>query len=303
MPDFVSYYVTSYILDELIVWLEVRRIMHSGPFHSPKDNNTQTQANSGQFPYPRAYNTQTQKNTGQFQQSLSGELYPYTRIPPPPPPPPLPPKKRHRWLAIAFTSLVFITIAAALIGYTIVTNSSKSSQGSSTQTSSDHQSRTPIATPTLDAKMMIHSSDFSKFLEAFAVAMANKDYNTIQAVTDTENFQMIYLHAGGGFGTWNDMYSQLITGNTSFTINYPPLTADQEGYSCMGYTKQGISLLNVNINADDVQYVVGTASEPNQPPSMQTAPDGTVFAFEVPLGPGGYWLWRAVIFNNTPGCN
>lgn len=276
--------------------------MHSGPFQSPKDNNTQTQANSGPFPYPRAYNTQTQKNTGQFQQSLSGDLYPYTRIPPPPPPS-LPAKKMQWWIAIALPALVLLIIGATLAGYIIGTNSSKSSQGSSTQTSSASQSRTPILTPTLDAKMMIHSGDFSKFLEAFAIAMANKDYNTIQSVTDTENFQAIVLRADGGFGTWNYMYSQLTTGNTSFTIHYPPLTADQEGYSCVGYTKQGISLLNIKINADDVQYVVGTAAEPNYPQTAQTAPDGTVFAFEIPPGPGGYWFWRAVIFNNTFGCN
>src|SRR5260370_33275756 len=60
--------------------------MYPEPFQSPRDNNTQTQANSGTFQYPQAYNPQTQQNTGQFQQSSFGALYPDTQMPPPPPP-------------------------------------------------------------------------------------------------------------------------------------------------------------------------------------------------------------------------
>jgi len=265
--------------------------MYTGPFQSPKDNNTQTRANTGQFLYPPG------SYSGNFQ-------YPpneYLATPIPPPPPRL---KRPAWLfLLAGLSVLVLISAVGLLGYYLGTSSSKSSTPTRSSAAFSTSTSAPISTPTLDAKTMIHASDFSKFIEAFATAMANKDYAIIQSVTDTQNFQSIVLYAGGGFGTWNEMYSQLTTGNISFIVHYPPLTAMQEGYACVGYGNAGVPSLNVNINASEIQYIVGTASEPNNPGTMQTQPDSMVFAFEVPQGPGTFWLWRAVFFNNVAQCN
>jgi hypothetical protein len=54
--------------------------MQQGSFQSPKDNNTQTQANSVTFQYPQAHNIQAQISNDQFQQSLYE--YGYVDIPP-----------------------------------------------------------------------------------------------------------------------------------------------------------------------------------------------------------------------------
>ena len=247
--------------------------MSTGPFQSPRDNNERTRANTGQFQYPP---------------------YEYLATPIPPPPPSRP--KRPVWLFFLLgLSLVALFAGVGFFGYSLGNSSSKASSPPATSTS--------ISTPTLDTKTMIYAGDFSKFIEAFATAMANKDYATIQSVSDTENFQSIRLYADGGFGTWSDMYSQLTTGNLSFVVHYPPITADQENYSCVGYSSKGIPQLNVNITADAIQYVVGTTSNPAYPGTMQTQPDATVFVFEVPYGPANFWLWRAVFFNNVSGCN
>src|SRR5215472_7378403 len=133
--------------------------------------------------------------------------------------------------------------------------------------------------------------------------MAQKDYATIQSVTDTGNFQEIPLFAEGE-ENWKNMDNQLLTGNMSFLIHYPPITATQEMYGlgsgnrCTMYGKNGFPPL-ININASDVQAVVGTSIQPNAPPNYaQTQPDATVFIFELPSEHGATWLWRAVTLNN-----
>ncbi len=83
--------------------------MYPEPFQSPKDNNTQTQANSGTFQHPQAYNTQTQMNTGQFQLSNFGDLYPYSQMPPPPPPTK---KNKHAFLWVVFGLLLVLILAS-----------------------------------------------------------------------------------------------------------------------------------------------------------------------------------------------
>ena len=261
--------------------------MNTSPFQSPRDNNTRTRTNSGRFQYPQDYNAQVYNNESQFQ------YLPYEYLAPPPPP--LHPKRPIWLFFLVGLSMVALLTGVGFFGYSLGNSPLKSTSSMTTSNS--------ISTPTLDAKTMIHASDFPKFLEAFATAMANKDYATIQSVTDTENFQSIALYADGGFGTWNDLYSQLTTENTSFIIHYPPITADQEGYSCVGYGSKGIPSLNVNINANAIQYVVGTTSEPNYPATTQTQPDSTVFVFEIPYGPANFWLWRGVFYNNVAGCN
>src|SRR5712691_8987292 len=97
--------------------------MYPEPFQSPKDNNTQTQANSGTFQHPQAYNTQTQMNTGQFQQSSFGDLYPYAQIPPPPP-------GIHKTgiRVIILISVVCVVLASVIGAYAI--NSNKETQKS-----------------------------------------------------------------------------------------------------------------------------------------------------------------------------
>lgn len=211
------------------------------------------------------------------------EYYTYMNITPPPPPPP---RKWHQgWIiAVVLLMVVFVGVTATLVHL---------AGNSQTHLSS------AIPTPTLDAQAGLQSSDFSKFIEAFAIAMANKDYTAIQKASDTENFQEIPLDADGS-GNWNDEYSKLITGNASYIIHYPPITADQEGYSCVGYSKTGITLLNIKINAADVQYVVGTATGTSV---SDTNTDSTVFAFELPNAQGATWLWRSVTYNNSIACH
>ncbi len=273
--------------------------MSTQDFHSPQDNNTTTRRNTNPYQYPQNYNYLQDYNA-----QMSNDINPYSSYEhfatpiPPPPPPSLPSQSTRKvWIiSLCLFSIAILLAGTAYFGYTF--GKSFSHRGSPSSPSN------PTRIPTLDTQTMIHAGDFSKFLEAFASAMANKDYATIQSATDTENFQSVVLRADGGFGSWSEMYAQLTTGNTSFVITYPPITADQESYNCEGYTKQGITQLGITINADDIQYVVGTTFEPNMPTNnAQTVPNSTVFVFELPLGPGGgSWLWRAVIFNNSIGC-
>lgn len=229
----------------------------------------------------------------QQQSPTTPSFYHPIRITPLPPPP-----RRRRVLlfAVGTVALVALVMATGVGAYQI---------GISTATASPRLSPTLVrATPTLDAQQAIQSADFSRFIQAFAILMAQKDYTTIQTATDTENFQEIPLFADGQ-GNWNEMSSELKTGNISFVIQYPPITATEEGYgmiegnSCTMYGKNGFPPW-ININTADVQAVVGTSIQPNAPSNyLQTAPYGTVFIFELPNGPTGTsWLWRAVTFNN-----
>src|SRR5712691_10613868 len=120
----------------------------------------------------------------------------------------------------------------------------------------------PAVTPTLNTDQAMDSSDFSLFIRAFAQAMTNKQYDIIKRHTDTNNFQGIVLYSDGGYGTWQDTYDRLTTGSLGFTVKYPIITAKQAGYGCVGYSQHGIPYL-MKIDAQDVQYVVGTSSEPN----------------------------------------
>ena len=216
-------------------------------------------------------------------------------IPPPPPSPEWSMKKQHSVPLSLFIALSIITgiflllfIGAGMLYWSAIPRTSL----------------TPAeATPTLNAEQAMDSSDFSVFIRGFAQAMANKQYDIIKSHVDTNNFQSIVLYADGGYGTWQDAYDQLTTGNISFTVQYPIITAAQESYGCVGYSQQGIPGL-MKIDAQSVQYVVGTASEPNSPDgqTLQTAPNATVFVFEQPNEPGGYWLWRGYILNNVANC-
>jgi hypothetical protein len=258
--------------------------MQQGSFQSPKDNDTQTQANSGTFRHPQAYNTQTRMNTGQFQQSNFGELYPYTQMPPPPPPPV---NKRK-----TFQMLIGIIVAIGLIVCGAIVGAVASRQYLQTP----GQTQTAFhPTPTQDIKIALLSSDFPTFLKAFATAMASKDYADIRQVTDTQNFQYIPLNAEG-FLSWNETYNELITGNISPVLQYPPITPSQESYC--NYTQSGYTGL-LTINSTNVEYDIGTLSGNAVAGTTQTNTNGTVFAFEsAPVG--GIWLWRAMVSNNSP---
>ncbi len=157
------------------------------------------------------------------------------------------------------------------------------------------------ATPTLNIDQAMDAYDFSQFNRGFAQAMANKQYDIIKAHTDTNNFQGIVLYANGGYSTWKDTYNQLTTGNMSFTVHYPIVTSKQKGYDCVGYSQHGIPYL-MKIDAQEVQYIVGTTSEPNAPETLQTVPDTTVFVFEHPNCPCNFWLWRGYTLNNMTPC-
>ena len=162
----------------------------------------------------------------------------------------------------------------------------------------------PAVTPTLNTDQAMDSSDFSLFIRAFAQAMTNKQYDIIKRHTDTNNFQGIVLYSDGGYGTWQNTYDRLTAGSLSFTVEYPIITAKQAGYGCVGYSQHGIPYL-MKIDAQDVEYVVGTASEPNSPDgqTLQVAPDATVFIFEIPTGPAVFYLWRGYTLNNVKNCN
>jgi hypothetical protein len=256
--------------------------MQQGSFQSPKDNNTQTQANSVTFQYPQAYNTQTRMNTGQFQQSPYG-YYGYPDIPPPPPPP----VNKHKQYTILISIFVALglVIGGSVIGV-IATHQFSQTLG---QTQAELH-----PTPTQDIAIGLVSSDFPTFLRAFATAMAAKDYSAIQKSTDTQNFQYIPLLADGTL-SWNQTYDELTTGNLSAVLQYPPITPAQEGYC--HYTQNGLPQI-LSVNGASLEYDVGTLSGNAIGSSMQANLNGTVFAFE--SAEGGIWLWRAIVTNNTP---
>ena len=212
--------------------------------------------------------------------------------------PPPPRRRQNRWLLLGMVFVVVLIMAAGVGAYQLgILHQTEAPARTTTHLSSPQVK----ATPTLDAKQAVESPDFSTFIQGFAILMAQKDYATIPSVTDTGNFQEIPLFAEGE-ENWKDMDNQLLTGNMSFLIHYPPITATQEGYGlkegngCTMYGKNGFPPL-ININASDVQAAVGTSIQPNAP-SLQTQPDTTVFIFELPSLPGASWLWRAVTLNN-----
>lgn len=221
--------------------------------------------------------------------------------------PPNPRRGRARWFVIGAVLVVALVMAAGIGAYQIgISQTHRSQQSLATAPASLQLSPTLVrATPTLDAQQAIQSADFSNFIQAFAILMAHKDYTTIQKATDTANFQEVHLFADGGLGSWKDMHNQLTTGNINFVIQSPPITAAAEGYGvregnvCTMYGKNGLSPF-INIKAAHVQAIVGTSIVPNSPSnSLQTAPNRTVFIFELPNGTAGTsWLWRAVTFNN-----
>ncbi len=257
--------------------------MYPEPFQSPKDNDTQTQANSGLFQYPQANNTQTRMNTGQFPLSPS-EYYGYPDIPPPPPPPVK--RRRNYRMFLIFFIAIGLVIGGSIIGSVVTRQFSRTPRQAQVEL---------YPTPTQDTKIALQSSDFPTFIKAFATTMASKDYADIQHVTDTQNFQYIPLNAEGSL-SWNDTYNELTTGNLSPVLQYPPITPSQESYC--NYTQNGYSGL-FTINSTNVEYDVGTLSGNAIAGTTQTNTNGTVFAFEsAPVG--GLWLWRAMVSNNSP---
>ncbi len=112
--------------------------MQQGSFQSPRENNTQTQANSVTFQYPQAYNTQPRMNTGQFQQSPYG----YPDIPPPPPPP----KQRHMVLVVVLiiASGLIVALGGMLFAVMRVGTEPRSTQATPTPTVATTTTATPV---------------------------------------------------------------------------------------------------------------------------------------------------------------
>ncbi len=230
-----------------------------------------------------------------------------TYLPPPPPEYYMHQRTGRSWKISVPILLILIGAVVGVLAYPAINSMVNPSSSISKPTPFVPFSMpavTAAATPTLDTDQAMNSSDFSLFIRGFAQAMANKQYDIIKGHTDTNNFQGILLYSDGGYSTWKDTYNSLTTGNLSFTVKYPIITAKQVGYACVGYSQHGIPQL-MNIDAQDVQYVVGTASEPNSPDgqTLQVAPDATVFVFEVPTGPAVFWLWRGYTLNNVKNCN
>ena len=212
----------------------------------------------------------------------------------PPPPPVVYVHKGYRslpWFVyIIGAVLVFLICFEAGIIYF--------SSAATKQTKSHAAAIVPLLTPTLDAKAAVQTEDFSQFIQAFAILIANKDYAAITTSTDIGNFQAIPLDADGQ-SNWHDTYNQLVTGNLSFVVQYPPITPAQENFTACAYGKNGYPPL-INVDAADVQYVIGTSIKPGIPSDS----NGTVFIFELPHPTGGPlpWLWRGVTYNNQIAC-
>ncbi len=223
-----------------------------------------------------------------------------------PPPPPSPLWRQRRTSISLPLFIVLIALLCIAIGATIGAGAWYLSMIPRTTVGPNQATpgSTAKATPTLEADQAMDAGDFSLFMRGFAQAMAQKQYDVLKRHTDTNNFQGIVLYADGGYSTWRQVYNRLTTGTLSFTVEYPIITAKQKGYDCVGYSQQGIPGL-MSIDAQAVEYVVGTASEPNTPDqqTLQTAPDGTIFVFERPNGPGDFWLWRGFTLNNVQNCN
>ena len=228
---------------------------------------------------------------------------PYESNLPPPPPPAWPMQQKRRSFLVPFLLLFIGILCVLLIGtlgifIQVIPHTT-------TLTGKTQASPLEVATPTVDAQQALDYPDFSTFIRGFAQALSEKRYNLIQKHTDTNNFQSIALYADANDTDWQFTYDRMTAGKRSFTIPLPIITPNQEGYSCVGYTQQGVSGL-MNIQAQAIRYVVGTMNDPSDPDTLQTTRNATVFIFEEtvptanqpspPVSPS--WFWRGYTLNN-----
>lgn len=212
-------------------------------------------------------------------------------------PPPI--QRRNHWLLVILLCGIFY-LAGGLSTYLALSRASS-------QNPSLLPLPSPIPSPTVNP---LRSPDFSTFLSAFTVILQQRDYATLQQGVDTEHFQAIYMRPSPfpyqptdpGPYNWQTINQAMLTQGLRFTILSPPLTADQAGYSCFGYGPSGIAYLHLTIDAKMLMYVVGTAQRPGPVADPLVTPNGTIFVFELPKDPSPVWLWRAVTFNNSLGC-
>ena len=225
-------------------------------------------------------------------------VYNLHNIPAPPPPPKLQGNKRSHRVFITVVIALLLAISGIVMGivyaeqHSNTTVSARSQAPITTPTQLTSPTSQIQPTPNQDIQVGLTSSDFNMFLKAFAIAMASKQYDVIQNVTDTTNYRAIPLCASGGT-SWSDTYDELRTGNLSAVLQYPQITPYQEGYT--GYTDHSATGIG-NINATAVRYDVGTLSGNGVTGTTQTNRDGTVFIFESLTGSS--WLWRGYVTNN-----
>ncbi len=208
-----------------------------------------------------------------------------------PPPPPSPPPSPHRNKVLAALLLVGMLIMGSSFGiYLLITHAAL-------------QSSVPVfITPTPNLKVNLRTSDFSQFFDAFAGLAQQHDYASIRTVTDTQNFQAIALGTDPPYQDWRDFSPPLLSGDVTFSFSSPPITADEAGYTCFGYGPNGIGSAHVSIEAQSLQFIVGTMRVTGGPNDQQPPAFDDVFVFELPNTPTATWLWRAVTFNNSLGC-
>lgn len=212
--------------------------------------------------------------------------------------PPQPPRRRSNWPLIVILLIIALIVAISTTVLFYLKQNPSASLG---------------LLPTSTAANSLYTSNFSQFLHAFSLVLQEKDYATLQTVVDTQNFQAMYMvpepevyaPSNPGPYNWQVINRELVTGRISFVLSSPLLTADQAGYaSCFGYTQTGITAQHIEIDAQSLQYIVGTLKP--GPGYFTSDPEwttnSTVFVFELPDTSSPTWLWRAVTFNNSLGC-
>lgn len=237
---------------------------------------------------------ETEYSPNEPTQPVSGLPYDaFDSLIPPPPPPPLPPpgpSKHQRDIILGLILLCcLLVIALPLTAYFALYRPAQTSVITPTPTLSR-------ATPTLDAKVGILSTDFPRFLVSFRILLERRDYATIATVVDTENFQDIALGTSSGPGDWNSLYQALTSGEETLMLTDPPLSPSQ-ATDCIGYGPT--SFEGYAVNALALQYVVGTTILSDTSSVPQRPANDDVFVFELPYGPSSYWTWRALTENNV----
>ncbi len=238
------------------------------------------------------------------QQGYPTHHFNYLNVTPIPPPPPAPEwSGQQRSFLVPFLLLLIGILCVLFIG--TLTILIQVIPRSTILTGTMQAPPLEGPTPTIDAQQALDYPDFSTFIRGFAQALSEKRYNLIQKHTDTNNFQSIALYADANDTDWQFTYDRMTAGKRRFTIPLPIITPDQEGYGCVGYTQQGVSGL-MNIQAQAIQYVVGTMNDPTDRDTLQTTQNTTVLIFEEteptanqpgPPAPPS-WFWRGYTLNN-----
>ncbi|GER88906.1 hypothetical protein KDW_30680 [Dictyobacter vulcani] len=226
-------------------------------------------------------------------------------IPIPPPPPDWKPS------TLSWRTLVIVVLVSLLIGggsffgwlkYSQVLSPVQKTTGATTPA----PTHTPmsIATPTADRNQSLQTSDFDKFLHNFRVALYDdKNYDAVQKVTDTNNFQYASIAEGSPLD-WKFIHDHLVNGDMTLLISDPIWTPEVAGYNCAGrlYGPNGVYVNGHAVMAipnANVKYDLGTSYSSHLEFDSQGASE--VFVFEQP-NQSGQWFWRGYTYGNISNC-